>query len=134
MRDNLRRVRDFRTDSPADLKRQLSALEDNVSAMGGHLLAALQPVLASRGTNRDAVALAPGQFVTVDTAAGDVGVSLDAPTSAFAGKWALLIKLAAANAVNLTTQGGTIDLGAVLAITSAGAHLLFCDGSNYWSV
>jgi hypothetical protein len=134
MRDNLRRVRDFRTDNPADLKRQLGALEDNVSAMGGHLLASLQPVLMSRGTSRAAVALAPGQFVSVDTVAGDVGVLLDAPTPAFAGKWALLIKLDAANAVNLTTQSGTIDAGAAVAITAAGAHLLFCDGSNYWSV
>jgi hypothetical protein len=134
MRDNLRRVRDFRTDNPADLKRQLNEFEANVSAMGGLLQDTLQPVLSSRGALREAVAVAPGQFVTVDTSAGDVNVTLDAPNAKLSGKWAVVIKLVAANAIALSSQSGTVDAAASVSFTSAGAYLLFCDGGSYWSI
>ncbi len=126
-----------KTFSDEQLSRQLSQFEGNVAetflAVGNVLAVKLKP------TNRRAVASAAkvGDLVMVDTAAGDVPVTMPVATPANAGQMIGFVKLSASNVINLSVIDGssTLNHGPTQPVggASVGLTLFISSGEGWYS-
>ncbi len=122
-----------------ELRRQLKSFQANVSDMGDALQAsALQRLTA--GTNAQtstSMVLAPGQFQLADTRLGTINVGLAKPTAAQAGTFIVLIDLGgSAGSFSIRAQGCKFDNVTTATVLAAVRYtlMIFCDGTDYWSL
>lgn len=135
-----RRIRSFRV--PGDptlaneLAQQLAKFEENVEQETKDIRSGyqqrLKPVASERLTSD--LLISPGQSASFDTSAGNVSVTLTAPSAADAGKLIALQKVFAANTLNVLVQTGTtINRAASTSKAAVGLLLIYCDGEEYWA-
>lgn len=120
----------------ANLSRQLSQFEDNVSdetaSIREGFMAALE--VQSREEQNSKLSLLPGAAAGFNTASGDVSFLLPKPSQADSGRFVAVWKTVAANNVNAQAASGTAINGASsVAFAALGLHLIFCDGERYWA-
>ncbi len=127
-----KQVKQFDPDD--DLARKLVAFEGNVAetflAVGQVLAVKLKPT--ARQTIRYQAKV--GDLVMVDTAAGDVSVTMPAPTPANAGQTIGFVKLSASNNINLSSADGrdTVNAGPTDIISGAIRFVTYISSGAGW--
>jgi hypothetical protein len=132
----MRQQRDFRTDAPGELRRQLQELEADVRMLARALpFATMAPLLVLATEARtEGFRLGPGG------ALGIVGtvkrIQLETPQARDAGRFAVVFARGAATVDIYAPAGSAVNTGAAFAWApaAAAALLLFCDGLAYWTV
>jgi len=120
----------------ANLSRQLSQFEDNVSDETDAIRSEFIPAIAPQAfdVRASGTVLRAGQSAGFDTSAGDVAVLLAKPKAYDAGKFVAIWKIFAANNVVVQAASDTfINRGSSSSFAAVGLGLIYCDGVEYWS-
>ncbi len=131
-----RQQRDYRTESPLELRRQLQELEGEISAFMRALPFATMAPLAIRETESQSngLELAPGSVIGVRDSV--VRVQLAPPRPVDAGRFAALyVRGSASIELNAPSVSAVNTASSYTwAPSAASALLLLCDGLSYWTV
>ena len=134
----LSHINSFDTDNPQKLSRQLSDLEDNVSAELDRVRAGAVPIPIvasfSATASRGIVALLPDQQLTIDTSIASAAAVLPPLTPANFGRKFLVVKRVGTNSIVTSCQDATVlcNGGAFPTITAIGITTFCCDSSGYY--
>jgi hypothetical protein len=134
-----KRVNDFSTDDPVMLDRELSQLEDNVSAQFDvaektyakqMAPASFMPIGAA-----SAVPMQPSTQLSLDTSQASALAVLPALDPTNFGKRFTIIKRLATNSVVVNCTDTTVTLNGAafpLTLTAVGVTIFYCDAAGYW--
>lgn len=138
----LKKVRQFRTDSAPLLSTQLSRFEGNVQDMlaqqQANMLGGFS--VSKRYTAANPSPIGAGTLSEFDTSAGGITCTLEKPSRALAGKLTAIVLRATAAPLTIKVSppvpGGTqgqINGSSSISRSSAGLILALCDGSDWWT-
>ena len=133
-----RRVNNFNTDQPAKLSRELSTMEDNVTAeftlLKGQLAPLLQAVTFTATPTRGIVAMLADQQLSIDTSLASGAVVLPALDPRNFGRRFVVLKRVAPNSVVVSCQDPAVKCNGVAFPTLAaiGATYFLCDSAGYY--
>ncbi len=130
----LRLVNVFATDSPVELSRQLTTFEANVDDAVRSVSRGALPAFTPTNRKTATYVASVGELVRVDSAAGNVAITVPVATADNAGKCIAISRLSASNAVTAAAVSGDINGAASLTLTAAvKLFVLMSDGVAWWS-
>ncbi len=130
-----RQVSSFSADDGAELERQLSQFETNVSDAFAGLGSAFPLHLRVRKVETAACSALPWDMLPVDPSGGDISVRLPPGSQKFAGAWVVILRRSTAHAVTAVPTGNYVNGSASVTLAAAKkAFPFFCDGVDWWSV
>jgi hypothetical protein len=130
----LRMINTFQTENSGELSRQLTMFEQNVDDAVRSVSRGALPAFTPTNRKVATYVASVGELVRVDSAAGNVAITVPVPTADNAGKCIAVSRLSASNAVTAAAASGNINGAATLTLTAAvKLFVLMSDGVSWWS-
>lgn len=129
-----RKQRQFRTEDPKELARQLVALEESVDQAFRELQAETYPrgkVYQVRAEDSGNVIALIGSYYECDTSRGSITLKLETPRPEHRNTFLIVEKTVASGTVTLLPIDSQINSSTQISVTSANAYRISCNGVGY---